>query len=415
VKNKSTIEHINESVKHMLIDGPISQETILEHNDTWKKHSRMWGDKMHRICSYVAMFPPTLANYFIEKYSDENDVVLDTFSGRGTTLLEARIANRRTYAIDLNPFAYVLSRSKAQPYDLAQVVDRINQWEEQYYQNEESFKLDETLRVYYSKRNLTQLSFIKETYGRHWKELDDIDNFILAITLGLMHGPMRKNGESLYFSLSMSNCISMSRNYVKNYARKNKLRYPKDNVFKKIRERACEFLTKAQSNDVDNRAHVFYGNSLEINSYFDDLKAKLIFTSPPYLNIVNYTQQNWIKMWLLGYEAKTDNKEIRLDDHHKIDEYIIFMAEYLHAVAKIMNESSTLALVIGDVKENNATYSFDDMWNNHLKFQVHNLTLTEIYTDEIDQNKKATNSMGKKAGKATRVDKIYIFKKCNNR
>jgi hypothetical protein len=37
------------------------------------------------------------------------------------------------------------------------------------------------------------------------------------------------------------------------------------------------------------------------------------------------------------------------------------MAEYLHAVAKIMNESSTLALVIGDVKENNATYSFDDM------------------------------------------------------
>jgi hypothetical protein len=46
-----------------------------------------------------------------------------------------------------------------------------------------------------------------------------------------------------------------------------------------------------------------------------------------------------------------------------------------------------------------------------LKFQVHNLTLTEIYADEIDQNKKATNSMGKKAGKATRVDKIYIFKK----
>jgi DNA modification methylase len=80
-------KEIFETVFHKTLNDDDFHDVILENQNTWKKHSRMWGDKMHRICSYVAMFPPTLANYFIEKYSDENDVVLDTFSGRGTTLL----------------------------------------------------------------------------------------------------------------------------------------------------------------------------------------------------------------------------------------------------------------------------------------------------------------------------------------
>jgi len=81
---------------------------------------------MHRICSYVAMFSPTLANFFLKRYSDENDIVLDTFSGRGTTLLEARLLDRQSYAIDLNPFAYVLSRAKSQSFKIESVLKRIN-------------------------------------------------------------------------------------------------------------------------------------------------------------------------------------------------------------------------------------------------------------------------------------------------
>ncbi|WP_338970869.1 DNA methyltransferase [Spiroplasma endosymbiont of Labia minor] len=405
---------INETVILEKFDSnqKISEQT-LKSTDTWKKHSRMWGDKMHRICSYVAMFPPTLANYFIDKYSNEGDVVLDTFSGRGTTLLESRILNRITYAIDLNPFAYILSKSKAQSYQLQDVVNRINTWEYSFYQNDKKIKIDQSMRVFYSKRNLIQLSFIKNNYGDKWRELDEIDNFILSITLGLMHGPARKNQDTMYFSLSMSNCISMSSNYVKNYARNKKLKYPKDNIFQKIRNRAIEILQKSDSNKNDNFAHVYFGNSLEIENYMDNVKPNLIFTSPPYLNIVNYTKQNWIKMWLLGFDTNKKNKSLKLDDYHNINEYINFMHNYLNAVLNIMNENTTLALVIGDVQKNDKIYSFSQMWDENLKYRLNDLILNEIYTDEINQNKKATNSMGKKAGKATRIDKIYIFKKIN--
>lgn len=386
----------------------IKKKFYLEDSETWKKHSRMWGDKTHRICSYVAMFPPTLANYFIKKYSVENDIVLDTFSGRGTTLLESRILGRNAYAIDLNPFAYVLTRSKSSSFLLEDILVELKNWEEAYNSYKFNLNIDSDMEIYYSKTNLKQLTFIKEVYGKNWQKLTDIQNFILAITLGLMHGPQRKNGDSIYFSLSMSNCISMSKNYVKNFALKKRLKRPEDNIFEKIENRIRFILKSAIF--CEKEAKVFYGNSLELNDYFD-IKPKLIFTSPPYLNIINYTQQNWIKMWLLGYDTRQKNNDIGLDDRHNINKYVEFMKEYLLSISKIMDSNSTLVLVIGDVQKIDKVYSFDRMWTENLVFLINNLQLVEIYTDPINQNKKSTNSMGKKAGKSTRIDKIYVFRK----
>lgn len=67
---------------------------------------------MHAISSYLAMFCPSLPAYFIEKYTKENDVVMDNFSGRGTTALVARQLNRKFIGTDLNPYAYVLTNFK---------------------------------------------------------------------------------------------------------------------------------------------------------------------------------------------------------------------------------------------------------------------------------------------------------------
>jgi len=105
-----------------------------------------------------------------------------------------------------------------------------------------------------------------------------------------MHGPMRKSGQSIYFSLSMSNHTSMSVNYVRNYALKHNLKKPDDdNIFEKIKNRVVYILKKSKYSD--NIAQVKLGNALEINKHFD-IKPKLIFTSPPYLNLINYTKQN---------------------------------------------------------------------------------------------------------------------------
>nr|WP_325185354.1 DNA methyltransferase [uncultured Oscillibacter sp.] len=47
---------------------------------------------------------------FIEKYTAEGEVVLDSFCGSGVTLIEALKANRRCVGVDLNPIAVKLAR-----------------------------------------------------------------------------------------------------------------------------------------------------------------------------------------------------------------------------------------------------------------------------------------------------------------
>lgn len=47
---------------------------------------------------------------FIEKYSSEGEIVLDSFCGSGVTLIEALKLNRKSIGVDLNPIAIKLSK-----------------------------------------------------------------------------------------------------------------------------------------------------------------------------------------------------------------------------------------------------------------------------------------------------------------
>src|SRR5262245_32109089 len=77
----------------------------------WHAVSPRWGHSAHAMCSYQGMFPAKLVHYFLQRYSRPGDLVVDPFSGRGTTVLQARVEGRRAVGNDLNPLAYVLSRA----------------------------------------------------------------------------------------------------------------------------------------------------------------------------------------------------------------------------------------------------------------------------------------------------------------
>jgi len=81
----------------------------------WKDQQRLWGHSFHPMCSYLASFPAALAHAFIARWSRPGDVVLDPFSGRGTTPLQACAEGRIGVGNDLNPFAYLLSSAKVEP------------------------------------------------------------------------------------------------------------------------------------------------------------------------------------------------------------------------------------------------------------------------------------------------------------
>ena len=93
----------------------------------WKDQQRLWGHAFHPMCSYLASFPAALTHAFIARYSRPGDVVLDPFSGRGTTPLQACAEGRIGVGNDLNPFAHLLTAAKVEPATRAQATTRLAQ------------------------------------------------------------------------------------------------------------------------------------------------------------------------------------------------------------------------------------------------------------------------------------------------
>jgi hypothetical protein len=77
------------------------------------------------MCSYLASFPAALAHAFIARYTRPGDVVLDPFSGRGTTPLQACAEGRIGAGNDLNPFAHLLTAAKVEPAGRAEALTRV--------------------------------------------------------------------------------------------------------------------------------------------------------------------------------------------------------------------------------------------------------------------------------------------------
>ena len=123
------------------------------------------------------MFPPRLAHYFIERYTREGDLVVDPFSGRGTTTLQARVEGRRTVANDLSPLGYVLSAAKADPPSWLEMDERLTQLEHRYHRRaQHDLDVSKDIRMLFHANTLRQLMFLRQELARRplkeWSRVD---------------------------------------------------------------------------------------------------------------------------------------------------------------------------------------------------------------------------------------------------
>lgn len=126
------------------IDGVQTSQYLLEkpsHN------AKCWSSDYgtHGFHRYVGRFPSHLIRSLINAFgANENDVILDPFSGSGTTLVESRMSGIPAIGIEISPLSAMISRVKSQfsstPINGAELIDSLSQfynvkWEDFYNQH----------------------------------------------------------------------------------------------------------------------------------------------------------------------------------------------------------------------------------------------------------------------------------------
>src|SRR2546423_1010801 len=119
--------------------------------------------RFHSICPYFAMFPEAFVRRNLLAWSKRGDIVLDPFSGRGTTVFESLLNGRRSLGCDTNPVAVCLSRAKVDPPTYEKVLYRIDNLERQFrrFSSLEPEVKDEFFRLCFHPSTLKQLLFLK--------------------------------------------------------------------------------------------------------------------------------------------------------------------------------------------------------------------------------------------------------------
>ena len=304
--------------------------------------------RFHSICPYFAMFPET----FVEKHlaaSRFDGVVFDPYCGRGTTVFESLIRERRSAGCDIHPVAYCVAGAKSNPPTRSEVVERLRALEEECRlfrvsdTSGETGGLAEFFDLCFAPSTYRQVLFLRERLD--WRE-DRTDRFVAAICLGALHGESHRSPN--YFSNRMPRTISTKPAYSVRWWRERGYEPPARNVFA-ILNRMNEF--RFRSTPPDGRGEVALADARDAAETFPHLAGRVsdIITSPPYIDTTNYREDQWLRLWFLGEEA-TARHPHGDGRHYSFDEYKNFLAESWAGIAPLLAQEARIVVRIGGRK-----------------------------------------------------------------
>lgn len=385
--------------------------------NAWNKQSKRWGHPLHAMCSYMGMFPPRLPHYFIQKFTRRGDAVLDPFSGRGTTPLQACVEGRVGIGIDLNPLAYALTAAKVNPPDPVDLINRIDDMSNDMFFGRVD-REPERIRMLFHERTLSQLVYLRQALD----PADQTDAFLIATLLGMLHGgalgaankaPNRQpRNPPTFLSIPMPNTFSMSPEYVRKYIAEKGLVAPEIDVFASLRYRV-ERLGRLGFPQTRGRAWAArVQNILTLpDPALKRRQVQLVVSSPPYLKVLRYGLYNWIRLWFL--DECPDRLDEALDQHRKLDDYLAFLTETCRLLYRVLAPGGVCALVIGDVKKGKQEpiALAEEVWS-QLKRKRTRFQLADIIEDGVPANVKVTKIWGEeKRGQATAIDRVLVLYK----
>ena len=310
-------------------------------NEYWTSGQRQ-ASSLHEI-SYRACFKPQLPEFFISRLTKPGDGVYDPFMGRGTTPLQARLMGRRPLGNDINPLSQVLLAPRLNPPTIEKITERL-----------ESVDLSSAAEVYtdllhfYHKDTLREIIALKEYLLEREKNgtMDNVDAWIRMVAINRLTG--HSSGFFSVYSLPPNQAVSVKRQKKINEQRNQipEYRAIKPRILKKSKSLLKDWYENDNGREMGDMLGILSTTDSRKASEIPDDSASLVVTSPPFLDVVDYQGDNWLRCWFIG----VDSKNINISQHRKITEWEKTMTDVLCDLKRIVVPGGYIAFEVGEVR-----------------------------------------------------------------
>lgn len=300
---------------------------------------------LHSICPYFAMFPEGFVQTQLLAYSRVGDLVYDPFCGRGTTILEGLLNDREAAGTDINPVAACISGAKAEIPADEDIFARIEALRDNF---SPGFVVPDQHQDFFEacfyENTLQQILYLRSKLL--WQDCE-VDRFIAAVALGVLHGESHKT--ELCLSNRMPRTISTKPEYSVRWWNKNNCVAPDRNAFD-VLEKSARY--RLRGSRPTRRGSVALADARTGGVRHANLRGQvgLIVTSPPYVDTTDYAEDQWLRLWFLGGKSAPQARLNKDDRHTRVDEYWKFMTETWSGIETLLKPSATVVVRIGGAK-----------------------------------------------------------------
>jgi len=318
-------------------------------NEFWTSKQRA-AHSLHEI-SYRACFKPQLPKFFIERFSQKGDTVYDPFMGRGTTLLESSLLQRQTIGCDLNPLSRILLTPRLHPPSYDDVKKRLNEID---FQAANDASQDADLLVFFHPKTLQAINSLKSYLaGRHsTNTADNIDRWIQMVASNRLTG--HSAGFFSVYTLPPNQSVSVVSQQRINAKRDQTPPYR--DVPTLILKKTKSLLRDYKEGQLDSKlTHRVIIGSADDTPLIESSSVDLIITSPPFLDVIDYRADNWLRCWMNGI----DSNELPIWQVRNPDAWTSAFKKVFKELHRVLKPNGTIAFEVGEV--NKGTLKMEEM------------------------------------------------------
>jgi hypothetical protein len=320
--------------------GDMSVETFV--NEFWTSRQRA-AHSLHEV-SYRACFKPQLPRFFIERLTTVGDRVYDPFMGRGTTPLEAALLGRRPCGCDINPLSAILLAPRLSPQRLNDVAARLRHVD--WHAGSEHYRDD--LLVFYHPDTLREICGLRHYLAQREQSgpLDDVDRWIRMVAVNRLTG--HSPGFFSVYTLPPNQAVSIESQRKINTERDQVP--PRRDVPGLIVAKSRSLLAEC---DMETRRVLHEAGSpmlLTLEAAHTPEIASgsiaLVVTSPPFLDVVDYGGDNWLRCWFCGI----DPAAVPITILKKPEDWQAAMTRVFAELARVLRPGGHVAFEVGEVR-----------------------------------------------------------------